>query len=250
MITLDGVRKSYGTRPVLEGVTLSLAPGRITALVGPNGSGKTTLIKLILGLSRPDAGRLSLDGVPFDADGRYRARIGYAPQAPRLPEHLRVGELVAMLEALRPGEAVDESLLESFGLRGEWETKVGTLSGGWRQKLADACAFLFRPDVLLLDEPTAGLDPIAAGLLKAELRNVRAAGRTILISSHILSELEEMADDVAFLCDGRLRFAGPVSELLRETGTRRLEPAVAALLRGLRVEDGGARAPAHAGARA
>lgn len=242
MITLDGIRKSYGPRVVLEGISLSLTPGHITALVGPNGSGKTTLIKLILGLARPDAGRLSLDGVPFDADGAYRARIGYAPQSPRLPDHLRVGEVVAMLRALRPAAVVDESLIESFGLRAEWETRVGTLSGGWRQKLADACAFLFSPDVILLDEPTAGLDPIAAGLLKAELRAARAAGRTILISSHILSELEELADDVAFLCDGHLRFCGPVGELMRETGARRLEPAIAALLRGLRIEDGGAPA--------
>jgi Cu-processing system ATP-binding protein len=246
MIALDGIRKSYGTRQVLEGITLSLASGRITALVGPNGSGKTTLIKLVLGLARPDAGRLTFDGVPFDAEGAYRARIGYAPQSPRLPDHLRVGEVVAMLRALRPGVPVDESLLDSFGLRGEWETKVGTLSGGWRQKLADACAFLFVPDVLLLDEPTAGLDPIAAGLLKASLRAARSAGRTILISSHILSELEELADDVAFLCDGRLRFAGPVGALLRETGAHRLEPAIAALLRGLRVETGGAPSRARA----
>ncbi len=235
MITLDGVRKAYGARAVLEGVSLTLAPGRIIALVGPNGSGKTTLIKLILGLARPDAGRLLLDGVPFDADGRYRARIGYAPQAPRYPEHLAVGEVIAMLRALRPGATVDESLIEDFGLRAEWTTPVGTLSGGWRQKVANACAFLFAPDVLILDEPTAGLDPIAAGLLKAQLRAARTAGRTILISSHILSELEELADDVAFLCDGHLRFAGPVEALLKETGTRRLEPAVAALLRGLRI---------------
>ena len=235
MITLDGVRKSYGARPVLEGVSLSLLPGRITALVGPNGSGKTTLIKLILGLARPDAGRLLLDGVPFDSDGLYRARIGYAPQSPRLPEHLAVGEVFAMLRALRPGAAVDEAMLDSFGLRAEWGTPVGKLSGGWRQKLANACAFLFTPDVLILDEPTAGLDPVASGLLKAALRQARADGRTILISSHILVELEEFADDVAFLCDGHLRFAGPVEALLRETGTRRLEPAVAALLRGLKV---------------
>lgn len=235
MITLDGVRKAYGARAVLEGISLTLAPGRIVALVGPNGSGKTTLIKLILGLARPDAGRLSLDGVPFDADGAYRARIGYAPQAPRYPEHLAVGEVIAMLRALRPTATVDESLLEDFGLRAEWATPVGTLSGGWRQKLADACAFLFTPDLLVLDEPTAGLDPVASGLLKAQLRAARAAGRTVLISSHILSELEELADDVAFLCEGHLRFAGPVEALLQQTGTRRLEPAVAALLRGLRV---------------
>ena len=239
MIALEGIRKAYGTRSVLDGVSLALGPGRITALVGPNGSGKTTLIKLVLGLARADAGRLTMDGAPFDADGRYRERIGYAPQAPRLPDHLRVGEVVAMLRALRPVARVDETLLDEFGLRAEWETRVGTLSGGWRQKLADACAFLFAPDVLLLDEPTAGLDPVASGLLKAELRRARTAGRTVLISSHILSELEELADDVAFLCEGRLRFAGPVSALLHETGTRRLEPAVATLLRGLRVENGG-----------
>lgn len=235
MITLDGVRKSYGARTVLHGVSLALGPGRIVALVGPNGSGKTTLIKLILGLARPDAGRLLFDGVPFDADGRYRARIGYAPQTPRYPDHLTVGEVVTMLRALRPDAPVDEALLEDLRLRAEWMTPVGTLSGGWRQKLANACAFLFAPDVLILDEPTAGLDPIAAGLLKQHLRSARSAGRTILISSHILSELEEFADDVAFLSDGQLRFAGPVDALLQETGTRRLEPAVAALLRGLRV---------------
>lgn len=235
MITLDGVRKSYGPRAVLEGVSLALAPGRIIALVGPNGSGKTTLIKLLLGLARPDAGRLLLDGVPFDEDGAYRARIGYAPQAPRYPEHLAVGEVIAMLKALRPGATLDETLLDDFGLRAEWATPVGTLSGGWRQKLANACAFLFAPDVLILDEPTAGLDPVASGLLKAHLRAARAAGRTVLISSHILVELEELADDVAFLCEGHLRFAGPVETLLKETGTRRLEPAVAALLRGLRI---------------
>lgn len=235
MITLEGVRKAYGARAVLEGVSLSLAPGRIIALCGPNGSGKTTLIKLILGLARPDAGRLLLDGVPFDADGAYRSRVGYAPQAPRYPEHLAVGEVIAMLRALRPGATIDDSLLEAFGLRAEWTTPVGTLSGGWRQKLANACAVLFSPDVLILDEPTAGLDPIAAGLLKAHLRAARAAGRTILISSHILVELEELADDVAFLNEGHLRFAGPVEALLTETGTRRLEPAIAALLRGLKV---------------
>ncbi|MBX7120309.1 MAG: ABC transporter ATP-binding protein [Gemmatimonadaceae bacterium] len=235
MMTLDGIRKAYGARTVLDSVSLSLAPGRVVALVGPNGSGKTTLIKLLLGLARPDAGRLLLDGVPCDAEGAYRARIGYAPQAPRYPEHLAVGEVVAMLRALRPGAAVDESLIDDFGLRGEWATPVGTLSGGWRQKVAIACAFLFLPDLLILDEPTAGLDPIASGLLKSHLRAARAAGRTILISSHILVELEELADDVAFLCAGRLRFAGPVDALLRETGTRRLEPAVAALLRGLRI---------------
>ncbi|MEX2180734.1 MAG: ABC transporter ATP-binding protein [Gemmatimonadaceae bacterium] len=244
MITLDGLRKAYGPRSVLDGVSLALAPGRITALVGPNGSGKTTLIKCLLGLARPDAGRILLDGVAIDAAGAYRARIGYAPQAPHFPANLAVGEVFAMLRALRPGATIDEGLLESFGLRAEWGTPVGTLSGGWRQKVSLAAAWLFRPDVLILDEPTAGLDPIAAGLFKHALRGARSDGRTVCITSHILSELEEFADDVAFLNEGRLRFAGPVHALLEETGMRRLEPAIAALLRGLRVEQGGVGAVA------
>ncbi len=240
MIAFDGLRKAYGTRVVLDGVSLALVPGRITALVGPNGSGKTTLIKVLLGLARPDAGRLLADGAPVDAAGGYRAQIGYAPQAPHFPPNLSVGEVFALLRALRPGVAVDESLIDAFGLRAEWETKIGALSGGWRQKVSLAAAWLFRPAVLVLDEPTAGLDPIAAGLFKHALRAARSEQRTILISSHILSELEELADDVAFLCEGRMHFAGPVQALLQETGMRRLEPAVAALLRGLRVESGGA----------
>jgi len=238
MITLDGLRKSYGARTALDGVSLALEPGRITALVGPNGSGKTTLIKCVLGLARPDAGRVLLDGVPVDPTGQYRARIGYAPQAPHFPGNLAVGEVFAMLRALRPGAATDESLLENFGLRAEWESPVGTLSGGWRQKVSLAAAWLFRPNVLILDEPTAGLDPIAAGIFKHALRGFRAEGRTVLITSHILSELEELADDVAFLNEGRLRFAGPVQSLLNQTGMRRLEPAIAALLHGLRVDTG------------
>lgn len=241
MITLESVRKSFGARRVLDGVSLSLQPGRITALVGPNGSGKTTMIKCILGLARPDAGRLLLDGVPVDADGTYRARIGYAPQAPHFPPNLSVGEVFAMLRALRRDAEVDEALLDEFSLRAEWESAVGTLSGGWRQKVSLAAAWLFKPDVLILDEPTAGLDPIAAGLLKHAIRVARSEGRTVLITSHILSELEELADDVAFLTDGQLRFAGSVQALLAETGTRRLEPAIAALLRGLKVAAGGAR---------
>lgn len=192
MVTLDSLRKAFGSRTVLDGVSLALAPGRVVALVGPNGSGKTTLMKCLLGLTRPDAGRILFDGAPVDAAGAYRDRIGYAPQAPRFPANLAVGEVIDMLRALRPHRVVDEQLLDDFSLRAEWGTPVGTLSGGWRQKVSLATAWLFRPEVLLLDEPTAGLDPIAAGLLKQAIKEAREAGRTILITSHILSELEEL----------------------------------------------------------
>ena len=211
---------------MLEGISLSLAPGRITALVGPNGTGKTTLIKIILGLTRPDAGRLLLDGEPVDADGRVPGahRLRAAGAAPAGEPGGRRGLRDAARAAARRERRRDAGrglrTPRRVGARGS-----GTLSGGWRQKLSNACAFLFAPDVLLLDEPTAGLDPISAGLLKAQLRTARADGRTVLISSHILSELEEIADDIAFLSDGHLRFSGPISALLEETGMRRLEPA-------------------------
>lgn len=130
---------------------------------------------------------------------------------------------------LRPGAERDEELIGAFGLARELDKRVTNLSGGTRQKLNAAIAFLFCPALLILDEPTAGLDPVASGILKDKIRRVRAEGRTVLITSHILAELEELADDIAFLCDGSLKFAGSVASLLAHTRTVRLEPAIAAL---------------------
>lgn len=231
MIALTDVRKRFGALDVLKGVSLELRPGAVSALVGPNASGKTTLIKIVLGLTRADAGTLRVGGVAIDADGEYRRALGYMPQIARFPEHLRVRDVLDLVGALRPGAERDEELIGAFGLVAELDRPVGTLSGGTRQKLNAAIAFLFRPALLILDEPTAGLDPIASGILKDKIRRVRAEGRTVLITSHILAELEELADDIAFLCDGSLRFAGSVAALLAQTGETRLEPAIAALMK-------------------
>jgi Cu-processing system ATP-binding protein len=230
MIALAGIRKRFGALDALKDVSLTLRPGAVTALVGPNGSGKTTLIKIVLGLTRADAGSLAIDGVAADPAGEYRRAVGYMPQASRFPENLTVRHVLDLVGALRPGAPRDEELVTSFGLAAEMEKQVGTLSGGTRQKVNAAIAFLFRPRVLILDEPTAGLDPIASGVLKDKIRRARAAGCTVLITSHIMTELEELADDVAFLCDGRLLFAGPVPTLLERTKQPRLEAAVAALM--------------------
>ena len=160
--------------------------------------------------------------------------IGYMPQAAHFPENLRVRDVLALVTALRPGEARDEELLASFGLAAEMDKKVGTLSGGTRQKVNAAIAFLFRPSLLILDEPTAGLDPVASGVLKDKIRRAREEGRTVLITSHVMSELEELADDVAFLCDGTLRFSGAVAALLARTKQPKLEGAIGALMRSAR----------------
>jgi Cu-processing system ATP-binding protein len=243
MIRLHELRKSFGRREVLKGVDLEIPLGRITALVGPNASGKTTLIKTILGLVRPDAGSVEVEGHVLNGDWRYRERIGYMAQDAPLPENLSAAELFRMLGDLRgvklngaatsPGAArgPDPQLLEAFGLAPELHKPLRTLSGGTRQKVNAVLAFLFDPELLILDEPTAGLDPVASGILKDRILQERAAGKTFLITSHILPEVEELADEVAFLLEGRVRFAGTVQEVLDRTGQERLERAVAELMR-------------------
>ena len=231
MITFEGIRKAFGDRQVLHDVSVDVEPGRVTALIGPNGSGKTTLIKILLGLARADAGRVHVNGVELDSAGAYRATVGYMPQAAKFPEHLRVREVFDLVTALRPGAPRDEELVESFMLDREWNRQVGTLSGGTKQRVNAAIAFLFRPSLLVLDEPTAGLDPISAGILRDRIQRERDAGNTVIVTSHVMSELEELAQHVAFLCEGRLRFVGSIAELLARTGAKRVEPAIAALMR-------------------
>jgi Cu-processing system ATP-binding protein len=231
MITFDDVRKAYGDRRVLEGVSLEILPGRITALVGPNGSGKTTLMKILLGLARADSGTVRVAGATLDGGADYRRIVGYMPQAARFPEHLRVREVFELVAALRPGAPRDTSLSEEFGLDAEWDRPVGRLSGGTRQKVNAAIAFLFAPPIIILDEPTAGLDPLAARVLRERIRRDRAQGRLVIVTSHVISELEDLADDVAFLCDGHLQFAGAATDLLARTGASHLEAAIVTLMR-------------------
>ncbi|MCX5760322.1 MAG: ABC transporter ATP-binding protein [Gemmatimonadetes bacterium] len=236
MIRLQTIRKRFGALDVLQDVSLALRSSAVTALVGPNGSGKTTLIKIVLGLTRADQGTLHVGGQPADEAGDYRRAIGYMPQAAHFPVNLRVGDVLDLVAQLRPGETVDDDLARAYDMAALKDKFVGTLSGGTKQKVNAVIAFMFRPSLLILDEPTAGLDPLSSNVLKEKVRAVRAEGRTVLVTSHIMTELESLADDVAFLCDGRLRYAGSIADLLRTTDERSLEEAVAALMRAERAE--------------
>lgn len=231
MIELRGLTKSFGKSAVLSGIDVTFASGRVTAVLGPNAAGKTTLLKTILGLTRRDAGEILLHGSPVGDDPSYRSRIGYMPQLANFPAHLKGRELLDMLRAVRPGVTdLDWTLLEAFGIGEHLHKPIGTMSGGTRQKVNAVIAFLFRPDVLILDEPTAGLDPVASGILKARISEARAAGKTILVTSHIISEVEELADDVVFILDGKVRFRGSVASLKAGTRQHTLERAVAKLM--------------------
>lgn len=231
LVRISNVMKRYGSRTVLQGVSLDLARGAVTAVIGPNGAGKTTLNKALLGLVRIDGGTIAFDGE--DTAGRiaHRARIGYMPQTPRYPDAFSAGDVLHLLTDLRGVHAVrDESLVNELELRPFLSQPARALSGGQRQRLNAAAAFLFSPDLLLLDEPTAGLDPIASGILKDKIRQVRDDGRAVVITSHILSELQELADTVVFLHEGRVRWSGPLPDLMHGTGATTLERAIARLM--------------------
>ena len=200
-------------------------------LVGPNGAGKTTLIKLLLGLAHPTGGDVRVDGVSILGDVAYRTRIGYMPQIARFPENLAAGELFRMLRTLRGVNApMDDGLIDRLGLAEHLDKPLRVLSGGTRQKVNAALGLMFRPDVLVLDEPTAGLDPLSSATLKDEILRRNEAGATVLVTSHIMSELEDLCDEVAFLLDGSVRYAGPIGKLTEQTRQKNLERAIAALM--------------------
>lgn len=230
-VQVAGLRKRFGRLQVLDGVDAVIPRGRATAVVGPNAAGKSTLIKCLLGLVRPDAGDIRIEGEPVGGDPAYRRRIGYMPQGAPFPENLRGREILRLLQGLRPGAATDEDLLHRFALADQLDKPIRTLSGGTRQKLNAVVAFLFRPSLVILDEPTAGLDPVASGVLKEKIRALTAEGVTVMLTSHVLGEIEELADEVIFLVEGRVEFQGTMETLRRTTGEQRLERAVARLMR-------------------
>ncbi len=231
MIVVESLEKRFGRLHVLNELNLRFETGRITAVVGPNGSGKSTLIKCILGLVRPDGGAIRFDDNVLGEDCTYRERIGYMPQQAHFPENLSAQEVIAMLKDFRGGnQTLDEDLFENFQLEKEKHKPLRTLSGGTRQKVSAVIAFLFNPDLVILDEPTAGLDPVASSVLKDKILADRAGGKTFILTSHIMSEIEELADYVAFLLDGRVRFEGDLEEIRKHTGHERLERALAHMM--------------------
>lgn len=232
MIEISKLTKRFGDQEVLRGVNLTVERGRIMGIVGPNGAGKTTLIKTLLGLCRPTSGDILFDGRSIlGTESSYRAHIGYMPQIARFPENLTALELFDMVRDLRgtPG-VLDASLLRGFALESQLDKPLRVLSGGTRQKVNACLALLFQPSLLVLDEPTAGLDPLSSAMLKDRIIGLRGEGVTVLVASHIMSELEELCDDVAFLLDGVTRFAGPIGELTAITRQANLERAIAALM--------------------
>jgi len=232
MISVKNIEKKFGKLIALDQVSLDMEAGKSYALIGPNGSGKTTLIKSLLGLVVPSAGEILIDGKTIRNDWKYREKIGYMPQIGRYPENMRIGQLFDMMKNIRQEVTkTDEELLEAFNLYKIFDKRMHALSGGTRQKVSACLAFLFHAPILILDEPTAGLDPVAVEILKEKVLHEKRMGKLLIITSHILSDLEELSTEMVYLYEGRLQYHNSIAMLKEETNESRLNKAVATLIK-------------------
>lgn len=231
MIRISGLEKRFKKLVALNDIHVQFNKGQVISLIGPNGSGKTTLIKCILGLVRPDRGQIELDGASIFKDESYRKKIGYMPQIGRYPDQMKVGQLFSLLKSIRSSVNLDEEMLELYKLHDIWEKPMRSLSGGTRQKVSAAVAFLFDPEILILDEPTAGLDPLSSELLKEKIQREKAKGKLILITSHILSDLDDLTTHVLYLQEGTIQFNGNLNELKQQTGEEKFGKAIARFMK-------------------
>ncbi|MGN6166486.1 MAG: ABC transporter ATP-binding protein [Flavisolibacter sp.] len=232
MITIQNINKRFKKLLALDHINATFNKGQVISLIGPNGSGKTTLIKSILGLVKPDNGSILFNGVPVTEEVLYRKNIGYMPQIGRYPDNMKIGQLFSMIKNLRSNEkAMDEELYFKFKLDTILDKSMRALSGGTRQKVSAALAFLFDPDVLILDEPTAGLDPLSSEILKEKIIAEKQKGKLILITSHVLTDLEEITTDVMYLQDGKLLFNKSMLELQEQTGEEKLSKIIAHMMK-------------------
>jgi Cu-processing system ATP-binding protein len=232
MLSTTNLTKSFGKIKVLDHINLTFKKGECIALLGPNGSGKTTFIKCLLGMVMPDKGSIVFNEKSIKYESQYRNQIGYMPQIGNYPENMTIGQIFHMMKDIRQAQDVqlDEELIEKFKLNLILDKRMRTLSGGTRQKVSACLAFLFNAPVLILDEPTAGLDPLSSEILKTKIIKEKENGKLIIITSHVLSELDDLISQVAYLYEGKLKFHKPIETLRQETKEEKLAKAIAQII--------------------
>ena len=224
-LEIRDVEHSFGELVALDGVSFDVVPGVITGLLGPNGAGKTTLLRIMLGVLSPDRGTVLYDGRVVGEEDRRR--WGYMPQERGLYPGMPAGDQVVhfgRLHGLSRADATDRarSLLEELGLEDRWKDRTDKLSGGMQQRLQLATSLVHDPEVIVLDEPFAGLDPVAVVGLSETLRQRARAGRTVLFSSHQLDLVQDLCEDIAMVDHGRTVLQGSVAGLRASSGRRQL----------------------------
>jgi len=231
MIEIQNIRKKYKQVTALDSFSLQFTAASSVALIGPNGSGKSTLMKCILGLVYPDSGRIEVNGMPVHSSGAYRSIIGYMPQNIRFPLNMQVRQLFSMMKDIRNDPATcDMTLYDAYAIEYMASKSLGSLSGGMKQKVNAALAFMFDPQIIILDEPTAGLDPLSSEILKNKILDEKNKGKLILISSHIMADLEEVSTHVLYLIDGKIMFYKDIQTLKAETLSKNLSKAIATIM--------------------
>jgi Cu-processing system ATP-binding protein len=233
MISIEHIGKKFKRLNALDNVSAQFDKGQVVSLIGPNGSGKTTLIKCILGMVKPASGKIFIDDQLINGDPTYREKIGYMPQIGRYPDNMKVGQLFSMMKNIRNAteDKLDNDLIIKFNLVSIFDKPMRTLSGGTRQKVSAALAFYFNPPILILDEPTAGLDPLSSEILKEKIIAGKKRNKLVLITSHVLSDLDELTTHVMYLQEGKLQFFKDIKTLREETGELKLGKAIAQIMR-------------------
>ncbi len=228
VVEIEGLIKRYDSREVVRGISLSIPRGRCFGVLGPNGAGKTTTLRLLLGQSPLNGGHIKVFGLPIpEAGGTVRARTGIVPQADNLDPDFTVAENLRIYGSYfglhaRTLDARIRELLDFVELADRADTPINTLSGGMKRRLTIARALVNDPELIVLDEPTTGLDPQARHLIWSRLRALRARGKTLLLTTHYMEEAERLCDELVFLDQGRILDQGPPAALIR----RHVEPEV------------------------
>lgn len=235
MIEIKNLTKKFNKFTALQDINLECKKGHSIAFIGPNGCGKTTLIKCILGLNVVESGDILVGGNSVKKDFLYREKIGYMPQIGKYPENMTIGQTIKMIQDNRKNvENLDTELLEAFELPKLYDKKMSTLSGGTTQKVSAVLAFMFHPEIIILDEPTAGLDPLASEILKNKIVKEINNGRLIIITSHLLSELDDMVNEIVFINDGKILVHQSVEDLKTETQQTKISGAITNILKNMR----------------
>jgi len=234
MIELHEVTKRYGSLTAVDRISFSVAKGEYFSLLGPNGAGKTTLVKMLLDFTRPTSGTLSVNGLS-SKDPACRTAVGYLAENPRIPPNLTGWQYLhrcAELLGMRRSEATEQTgkIVELIGMKGREHTKAGTYSRGMIQRFGLGAALTGNPKLLILDEPTSGLDPIGIREIRQLLESLKHQGMTILLNSHLLSEVEKICDTAAIINSGKLLLKDSISSIIQDGET--LEDVFVRLVKG------------------
>ena len=222
VVSLRHVSKSYGEIVALSDLNLTVSSGESIAVLGPNGAGKTTAISLLVGTRRPDTGIVQVFGLD-PRQPAHRKRIGATPQESRFPQTLKTREVLSLVAAHYPASLGVEETAHDFGLGDLLDRQIGGLSGGQQRRLAVALAFIGKPDLVFLDEPTTGLDISSRRSLWSHVESYRDRGGTLLLTTHYLEEAEALADRIVVIDKGTVLFTGSADEIRNRLGVRRID---------------------------